>query len=932
MKHRYSSRILFIAIFFLFSQIVFSNTYTVSNTNDAGAGSLREAIGLANSNPGPDNIYFNIPLADAGYNAGTGTWTINVVTLWPMVLGGYTNIDATSQTTNQGNTNLNGPEIAIQGNGTLDYSFNLVSPNNTVKGFIVNGFNYGILVYNSTATGNQINGNYIGTNYNGTIAAAITNQYGIALSGSATTTTIMNNLISGNAMGGIGLTASNSNIFKGNKIGTDRTGMNKIPNPYGIAIDNSSNNTVGGNSAATRNIISGNISAGIVINGTVSSGNIITGNYIGTNVNGTDSLPNDNGIILAGSNSTTIGGSSSNLRNIISGNYLAGIVLNGTGTRLNSIKGNFIGTAVTGMQHLSNHTGIIVKAQSNLNTIGGTSTGERNVISGNIEIGVYIEASDSNVVVNNFLGPDSTGMNAFKIGDSLVQANGIELNTVAKRNTIGGSNANTRNIISGNRVYGLIYYGNCSYNNTSGNYIGTNVTGNAALPNATGICVDAGSNHNQMNNNLLSGNKSYGIFFVTTNTYYNEFKGNIVGLNAAGTDTIPNDIGVVLVAGTRYNQIGGLNAGERNIISGNRYDGIEIADNGTKFNQIIGNYIGTDITGTIAKPNENGIGMATNPKFNTIDQNVISGNDRMGIIIFEFADSNTISNNKIGSNASGTAALSNHSCGIVLLQGASNNIIGPNNTIAFNDSVGVLVVDNNTIQNRITENSIHDNGFFGIDLAPYGPTPNDAGDADSGPNLLMNYPVISTSVYDPANSLTWLTGTIDYSYQSPLGIKIEVFKSDNDPFGFGEGEVYLGSAIVDASGNWATNFPGVTQADNLTATAIDLAGNTSEFSANTSIVVGIKENTNSNFSFFPNPVIDNFTINYSSAKDSKIEINLYEPNGKLIGNLFSGDLKTGNNRLNLSINKFSNLTTGIYFLNIISNEGKSEMRKISVIK
>jgi titin len=449
-------RILILVSLLFTTELTFSNTYTVINTNDAGAGSLREAIGFTNSNPGPDNVFFNIPLADAGYSAVTGTWTINVLTLWPMVLGGYTNIDATSQTTNQGNTNLNGPEIAIQGNGILDYSFNLVSPNNTVKGFIINGFNYGLLVYNNTATGNQINGNYFGTNYDGTTAAAITNQYGIALSGNATTTTVMNNLISGNAMGGIGLTASNSNIFKGNKIGTDRTGMFKVPNNYGIAIDNSSSNTVGGNSSATRNIISGNISAGIVINGTVSSGNIITGNFIGTNIIGTDSVPNDNGIILAGCNTTTIGGSTSNLRNVISGNYLAGIVMNGTGTRFNTIKGNFIGTTVTGMQHLSNHTGVILKAQSNLNTIGGTLAGERNIISGNIEIGVYIEASDSNVVVNNFLGPDSTGMDAFKIGDSLVQANGIELNTVAKHNTVGGSTSNERNIISGNRVYGLL--------------------------------------------------------------------------------------------------------------------------------------------------------------------------------------------------------------------------------------------------------------------------------------------------------------------------------------------------------------------------------------------------------------------------------------------------------------------------------------------
>ncbi|MCX6296265.1 MAG: hypothetical protein NTX97_09390, partial [Bacteroidetes bacterium] len=146
---------------------------------------------------------------------------------------------------------------------------------------------------------------------------------------------------------------------------------------------------------------------------------------------------------------------------------LAGIVMVYSGTRLNSIKGNLIGTDYQGTQILSNHTGIYIKSNANKNTIGGSTAGERNILSGNIEMGLCIETSDSNVVKGNYIGPDITGLNAMKLSnDTLIQANGLYFNSNAKYNTAGGYATGEGNVISGNRVYGHDYYGNSSYNAT----------------------------------------------------------------------------------------------------------------------------------------------------------------------------------------------------------------------------------------------------------------------------------------------------------------------------------------------------------------------------------------------------------------------------------------------------------------------------------
>jgi len=898
----------------------FTATYTVTNTLNSGPGSLQAAITSANAVFGPDSIVFNIPLSDAGYDSSAGVWTINISTPLTYVSGGYTIIDATTQTRNQGDRNPNGPEIHLKGTGSTYYGILLVSPNNVVMGFIVSGFQYGILIANTTATGNIVRDNYIGIDYDGLIPAP--NNVGIAMGMNSTGSTIKNNLVSGNTMAGIAIRNSYNNTIQGNLVGTSGNGNSKVPNYYGIALDSSYNNIIGGSNSVQRNIISGNSSAGIAVNNRFSHNNTIKGNYIGVNITAGDTLPNLNGIILAGSANNVIGGNSTTEGNVISGNIQGGIVLNGSGTRLNVIKGNLIGTNAAGNNYMSNHTGIIFMSQANSNTIGGASATERNIISGNLEIGIYTEASDSNIIIGNYIGPDITGSGTFKQGDTLVQANGIEFNTVSRSNRLGGYNAGEGNVVSGNRVYGMVYYGNVSKNSVIGNYIGTDATGNAALPNTTGICVDGGSNHNPMINNVLSGNISYGLFIVTTGTFYNELKGNKIGTNAAGTDSIPNNIGLLIGGGTKYNTIGGNIPSERNIISGNRYDGIEIADIGTRFNNITGNYIGTDVTGTIAIPNHIGIGFATNPSQNTISNNLISGNNYLGMILYEHSDSNQIFGNIIGLASDSISPLSNGVSGIVLAKGSSYNVIGKENNgniIAYNDTSGISVMDDNTLYNTISANSIYKNGLLGIDIFPWGPNTNDAGDTDTGPNEMMNSPTISVSTFDTIQHTIWITGNMNYNVQNPSGIKIELFISDTVYMGQGQGKKYLGSALCDANGNWMFCENNAVNGDIITATATDKNGNTSEFSAVKRMVVNIDEESRNKDDYFiyPNPANDMINITFTVQNASAYSINLFAANGSLIQKLDNTYYRMGT--YHLPFHFIKSLAEGVYYLRFINN-------------
>jgi len=1001
-----NQRLVLHAIFFVSAVFYYHTnnaaTFTVTHTNDSGPGSLREAINQVNVNPmQADNIVFNIPTSDPNYDAVTGVFTITLSTLLPTINSISVSIDGSTQTINQGNTNPFGPEIRVRSTAGHTYCFAFPLSGGSLNGFIINGFLYAVTITKFLTYPNgscTVSDCYIGVNYNATLADA--NDIGIAIL-DASNNTIRDNILSGNITTGIGLRKSNNNIIRGNKIGTDRTAMFAISNYYGIAIDSSANNIIGGNSATFRNIIGGNSYAGIAINSYLSTGNSIKGNYIGinangllrsdtisnyygiainespgntiggttagerniisgnidagiamlgadvknnsikgnyigTNITGSDSIPNANGILISGGSQNAIGGGAAGEGNVISGNTLAGMVLTYSGTRMNTIKGNLIGTNASGTVSLSNHTGIYIKSNANKNTVGGTTAGERNIISGNIEMGLIVEASDSNIVIGNYIGPDITGMNAFKYAnDTLIQANGLMFNTGSKHNIAGGYTAGERNIISGNRIYGHDIYGNSSYNYTIGNYIGVDVTGNNPLPNATGICVDGGSHHNPFINNVLSGNMAYGMFIVTTGSNYNELKGNRIGTNASGTAAVPNQIGFIFGGGTKYNTIGGTTPADRNIISGNVFAGIELADVGTSFNQIIGNYIGTDVNGTTAIPNKHGIGFASNPSSNLVEKNLISGNLEIGIIIYESSDSNQVFSNMIGVAADSITPLPNRRAGVVITLNATHNQIGmpdKGNIIAYNDTAGVVVAGNGTLFNTISANRIFANGIMDIDLEPFGVNANDGGDADGGPNEGMNYPVIMSATNDTANNGIFITGVIDCnSYGGPAGIRIELFKSDAaNMFNHGGAITYLGHTFSGSSGEWTFMGTGANAGDEITATATDIMGNTSEFAANFGMVISVEEKfLNDVFKVYPNPASDQIKMEFSIDQEKQICIQIFSLDGKLITQLENKIFSSGDHVL---LYNLSQLAVGFYMITLSDQEGLIARKKIVMMR
>ncbi len=230
----------------------------------------------------------------------------------------------------------------------------------------------------------QIQGNLIGTDITGTKQLA-NNSYGISAAYSTNLhvggrTTGARNIISGNDWGGVELAYSTGSVVEGNYIGTDITGKLAMGNGivdygfygYGVAVDGDGTATIGGNTAAARNLISGNVYGGVSITGWA-NGTVVSGNYIGTDVTGAKAVPNHGpGIYDVGLNSQ-VGGTAASAGNLISGNSI-GIYANGaTGTQILS---NRIGTDASGKKSLGNTAeGVLIDAGANGVVVGTPTSG-----------------------------------------------------------------------------------------------------------------------------------------------------------------------------------------------------------------------------------------------------------------------------------------------------------------------------------------------------------------------------------------------------------------------------------------------------------------------------------------------------------------------------------------------------------------------------
>jgi CSLREA domain-containing protein len=327
--------------------------------------------------------------------------------------------------------------------------------------------------------------------------------------------------------------------------------------------------------------------------------------------------------------------------------------------------------------------------------------------------GIYLNEVSGVTLEGNYVGTDTSGSVA--LGNAATAVNLFS----SSNNTIGGLTSSARNIISGNKSMGLAIFHQSSANRVEGNYIGTDVTGTLALGNETGVQIEASSNNSVGGvtagaRNVISANEFGGIQFDNPNaeaTSNNLIEGNYIGTDVSGTLPLGNGTYGVIFDLSNNNTIGGLVSGARNIISNNRQTGILLMR--STDNDVQGNYIGTAVTGAVAIGNARQGIFIVNSSRNLIGgdtlsaRNVISGNGEAGISLyggpaagagpFESLE-NKIQGNFVGTNATGTAKLSNSGDGIQLTivnSGANNTIGGSSsgmrNLISGNGGNGIAV-------------------------------------------------------------------------------------------------------------------------------------------------------------------------------------------------------------------------------------------------
>jgi uncharacterized membrane protein len=601
-------------------------TFTVTTTADSGAGSLRNAIQQAQSSPGSDTIAFAI----GGSPDANGVWKITVSSALPTLdgTGGAIIIDGSTQAGGR----TSGPNVYLDyTGGTSGVSgLTISSSGNTIREIgIINFTDSGILITGAGATSNTIVGNHIGLDGNGSSLAA-NEDFGIRIASGAT------------------------------------------------------NNTIGGTTAADRNVVSGHILANISLESTSSlsvvSGNQVVGNYVGSTAAGTAAVSNP--------------GDGIELRNYAQGNTIRG----------NTVVGHRSNTTSTDTPSV----GIVISS--------GSGPGR----------------ARNNIVAGNFVGTDPTGATALPNGQ------GIRITNGADTNTIGGASAGDANLVSGNALVGIVLQSsNTTANTVRGNRVGLSATGGRLANGADGIRIRSAASSNIIGPaNIIAGNTNDGVRVTGSNTNGNIIRGNFIGTNPGGTSTSSNETNSssgVRIDGGSGTVVGGTTAGDGNIIGANILNvvGVRIeptAAPGTSGHTISNNRIGVRSDGTqrLATSDGTAYGILINGSASiTITSNIIGGN----LVGIELINGNPpaatavtgvrIAGNLIGTDSDGTVNVGNTGDGIRLSNGATSNTVGgasagDRNTIGRNGGNGIHVTSSGAGNNIIENNNLLNNGAAGV--------------------------------------------------------------------------------------------------------------------------------------------------------------------------------------------------------------------------
>jgi hypothetical protein len=552
---------------------------------------------------------------------------------------------------------------------------------------------------------------------------------------------------------------------------------------------------------------------------TTNGNDVVAGNYLTNTGTGVfvDNVPNN-----------TIGGTTPEARNIIATNgFGSDVLIQGDGATGNQVQGDYIGT--DGQHQLSsvdNVAGVRVIASSNI--IGGTAPGSGNVIASD-PFGIRIlPGGNDNVVEGNYIGTDATGtvsLTDANFGTSQVSAEGIWVQS--NGNTIGGTTAAARNVISGYEED--VFFGLLATNNVlEGNYIGTDATGTKALnfPGGFGVGVifRGGATGNVVggvtpgSGNLISGIPGDGIALNPTAGTGNLIEGNFIGTDYTGNNPLPNDTGVAVFGSQKV--IGGTAPGTGNTIAFNNGPAVEIGGTGDAIegNSIYGN---------------------SGPAIDNIS--LFEGYNNEGPPLL---DTNWPGGPFTGTNNANFSGLMLTQTGSTLTY-SGTLVNGLPNTryfvtlFAAYPDLGILYGSFSTFMTTDANGQVSftniafpaPQGFPGIQGSL--PAFATASPPHSLGNYEQNYPVLSSASSSASN--TSVTGTLNG--QANTTFRIEFFSNPSaDPSGYGQGQTFLGDSNVttDANGNvtFTTDLAvGQLAGQWITATATDPSGNTSQFSA-----------------------------------------------------------------------------------------------------
>lgn len=492
-------------------------TFVVTNVDDGGPGSLRQAILDANANPGADSINFNISGPSLRIQPVLGLPDITDTVV----------IDGSTQPGFSGT-----PVVELNGNKSAVRALFVNAPGSTIRSLVINGFSIDAIIIGAAGSGSHVEGCYIGTD--------VTGQHVIPNGGAGVSVFSSNNVIGGSTLSARNVISGNfgpgvqvelfccmggnnsisGNVIQGNYIGVTAQGDKALANQReGVLIttaasDTSVTNTlVGGTTPGAGNVISGNGFDGIGIGSFQTTGTTVQGNRIGTSADGMKAIPNGgDGIHIELGNNNIIGGSAAGAGNLISGN---GTVESGlgrgngitVGSLNNIIKGNLIGTDATGTAPLPNLDNGISGGRNTI--VGGTGAGEANVIAFNGFSGITNNGPQStantyrgNSIHSNgtsgspfasSLGIDlgSFGPTANDTGDSDTGANNLQNFPLITAIMAAGNSTNVKGTLnsSASSSFNLDFYRNSACD-PSGNGEGEHLIG------STLVTTDAQGNAN----------------------------------------------------------------------------------------------------------------------------------------------------------------------------------------------------------------------------------------------------------------------------------------------------------------------------------------------------------------------------------------------------------------------------------------------------